>query len=126
MIDELEKKHKDLLAKRKDVLGKLLAQAEETHNQVTRRLRILDEQYTFIRTTIFWVRDSEPLGPATIVQARRETGRLLASMVRLAAEPFDRSQWSPVSAEFGFAIAGMIGFPWIIIQSRKSLKAMLS
>ncbi len=124
MIDDIEKKHKDLLTKRKDVLGKLLVRAEETHNQVTRHLRILDEHYTFIRTNIFWVRDSEPLGPATAVQVRRETGRLLASMGRLAADPFDRSQWTQVSVEFGIGVVGMLAFPWIIIQARKSLKAM--
>jgi hypothetical protein len=126
MIDEIERKHKELLTKRKDQLSKLLSKAEETHSQVTRRLRILDEQYTFIRANIFWVRDSEPLGPATIGQFRKESGRLLAALIKLSKEPFDRMQWTPISIEFGLAVAGLVAFPLIIVQARKSLKAILA
>jgi hypothetical protein len=125
VIDELEKKHKDLLAKRKEVLEKLLKRAEDTHKQVTRRLHILDEQYAFIRTNIFWVRDSEPLGPATVPMARKDAWRLIKATVRLAAEPFDRSLWSNASAEFGIGMVGAVTLPWVIHRARRRLKALL-
>ena len=60
---ELESKHRTLLVRQRAVLTKLVARASETLEQVTRRLRVLEEEYGFIRTHIFWVRDQEPIGP---------------------------------------------------------------
>ncbi len=51
------------------VLEKLARRAEQTHTRVVRRLRTLDDQYGFIRTHIFWLRDQEPIGLSTLTQA---------------------------------------------------------
>ena len=67
---ELERSYKAVLERQKVVLTKLVARASETLKQVTRRLRVLEEEYGFIRTHIFWVRDQEPLGLATVQHAR--------------------------------------------------------
>jgi hypothetical protein len=125
-IDEIERKHKKQLEARKAILEMLLNRAEETHNQICRRIRILDEQYAFVRTNIFWVRDSEPIGEATFPQARSEARRILGASIRLAAEPFDRTLWTHPSGEFGLIAAGLAVFPLVIPYSRRRLKGMLS
>jgi hypothetical protein len=125
-IDEIERKHKKQLAARKAILEMLLNRAEETHNQICRRIRILDEQYAFVRTNIFWVRDSEPIGEGTLHQARTEARRILGAGVRLAAEPFDASLWTRPSGEFGLIAAGLMVLPLVIPYSRRRLKALLS
>ena len=55
--------------RQKAALTKLVTRSTETLEQVTRRLRILEEEYGFIRTHIFWVRDQEPVGLSTLQQA---------------------------------------------------------
>jgi len=125
-IDGLEARHKTLLARHRDVLDRLLKGAEETHKQVARRLRCLDEQYTFIKTHLFWVRDSEPIGMATVVQLRREANRLASACVRLAAEPLDPSSWTPATADFGLATVGLVVFPLVIRGARRRLKAAMA
>jgi hypothetical protein len=125
-IDEIERKHKKQLAARKAILELLLNRALETHSEICRRIRILDEQYAFVRTNIFWVRDSEPIGEATFPQARSEARRILGAGVRLAAEPFDASRWTRPSGEFGLIAAGLAVFPLVIPYSRRRLKALLS
>ncbi len=125
-IDGLDARHKELLGKKKAVLEKLLDRAEKTHAAVERRLRILDEQYAFIRTHIFWVRDSEPLGAATLVQARRDLAKVAAAAARLGAEPLDRRLWTPASAEFGLMLLGLVILPPVIIYARHRLKATIT
>ncbi len=124
-IDGLDARHKELLGKKKAVLEKLLDRAEKTHAAVERRLRTLDEQYAFIRTHIFWVRDSEPLSAGTLVQAKRDLAKIAAAAVRLAAEPLDRTLWTPTSADFGLMVVALVVLPPVIIYVRYTLKARL-
>lgn len=100
MLDDLEAKHRDLLNRRRAVLQSLAEHAEAAHAAVVRRIRILDQQNAFIRTHIFWVRDAEPIGKATLVRARGETGRALRSVAGLAVLAFDRTRREPSSASF--------------------------
>ena len=51
---------------------------------------MLEEEYGFIRTHIFWVRDQEPIGLATVPQAGRELRRLAKGLIKLAEEAGDR------------------------------------
>ncbi len=125
-IEAIEKQHRDLLIQRKDVLERLLERAETVHAQVARRLRILDEQYAFIRTHIFWVRDSEPLGESTLVQGRRDAARLASAVVKLGTETVDPAAWGHVSAEFGLILAGLIVLPPAIVYARRRLKARIA
>lgn len=125
-IDKLEARHRDLLVRHKEALDELLGRAEKTHAQVARRLRVLDEQYAFIRTHIFWVRDAEPLGPSTPALARRDAARVGSALVKLGAEATGRSAWTPVSAEFGLIVAGLALLPPAIIYARRRLKALIA
>ena len=124
-IDKVEAEHKRLLVTHRSVLRELLARAERTHRQVSRRLGILDKEYTFIRTNIFWVRDSEPIRPETVALARKDAGRLLQAGFRLAADPFDRSLWSPISVEFALGVLALIIAPPAIIRARRHCRAAL-
>ena len=95
MLEELETRHRALLNRRRSVLQKLASRAEETHKQVVRRIDTLDQQYAFIRTHIFWIRDAEPLGVATVAHARDESIRTARALARLALEPADRIALGP-------------------------------
>jgi small-conductance mechanosensitive channel len=116
LFAEFEKKHEQLLARRRAVLEKLALRAEATHEQVSRRLRTLDDQYGFIRTHIFWVRDEEPIGAATLAQARREALRVGKGLWRMSLEAWDRSLWGRVSAEFAAALLAMVALPWPLLR----------
>ena len=72
MLAELERSHRALLVRRRAVLEHLTDCTAQTLDQIARRLAILDEEYGFIRTHIFWVRDQEPIGLGTITQGARE------------------------------------------------------
>jgi potassium efflux system protein len=82
LLTELERKHRALLVRSRAALEKLSDRAAHTLQQVMRRLSILDEEYGFIRTHIFWVRDQEPIGPATLAQAARDMNRLIKGLPR--------------------------------------------
>ena len=64
---------------------------------MTRRLRVLEEEYGFIRTHIFWVRDQEPIGLATVPQAGHELKRLAKGLLKLAEEAGDRNRGAATS-----------------------------
>ena len=81
-------------------LEKLSEGASHTLVQVTRRLGILDQEYGFIRTTIFWVRDQEPVGLFTLTQGAHEFNVLVKGLVRLAKETVKPSLWGQPSGEF--------------------------
>jgi len=121
MLDELEIRHKTLLDRRRAVLQKLARRAEGVHNQVLRRVGTLDEQYAFIRTHIFWVRDAEPVGPATVAHARDESIRAARALARLACEPWDRALWGRATPEFILAVAAVAVLPWPLHLARKAL-----
>jgi potassium efflux system protein len=121
LFSRLDREHNDLLNRNRTALEKLAARAEQTHSQVLRRLRILDDQYGFIRTHIFWVRDQEPIGAATLVQGQRDVFLVGKSLVRLALEVGDRTLWGRVSVEF---VAGLLALPiliWPSLRLRRSL-----
>ncbi len=124
LVIELEKKHNEALDKHRDILAKLLKRAESIHDQVNRRLKILDDHYSFIRANIFWVRDSEPLGPGTLPAARKEAARLFIAARDMAADPLDGKRWSNSGAEFYVALCGLIILPWPIMHIRKTIKPL--
>lgn len=124
LFDDFEARRSALLLRRRAALEKLAAKAEQTHEQVLRRLRILDDHFGFIRTNLFWVRDEEPVGAATLQQARRELRQLARESVRIAAEVGDRSLWGRVSPEFLAALLGLVVLPWPLHRLRGFLKAV--
>jgi potassium efflux system protein len=123
LLKELETRHLALLERKRLALEKLAARAERTHEEIVRRLKTLDDQYGFIRTHIFWVRDQEPIGAATLAQGRRELLILGRSLFPLVQEFCDRSLWGRVSAEFVVATLAVLGLPWPLRKLWKSLRS---
>lgn len=124
LFEEIELKHTALLTKQRDSLQKLASRAEQTHEQVLKRLRVLDDHFGFIRTHMFWVRDEEPLGPQTLIQAQREgkqLGRAGVILLRLAVGP---KSWGRISPEFLVAAFGLMVFPWPFYRARKALRSL--
>lgn len=74
---ELERKHREILIRRQQALEKLSERASHTLQQIARRLTILDQEYGFIRTQIFWVRDQDPVAIGTFWQGAREFNSLI-------------------------------------------------
>ncbi len=111
MLEAMEVRHRALLNRSRDVLQKLAQRSDDTQTQVLRRIRLLDEQYAFIRTHIFWVRDVEPVGPSTLAHARDEAIRAARALIKLACEPWDRRLWGKVSPDFVLAMIGLVVLP---------------
>ena len=111
LIADLEAKHRALLLRRQRALEKLSEAASHTHVQVSRRLRILDQEYGFIRTTIFWVRDQEPIGPLTLKQGAREFNGLINGLLRLVKEIVKPGLWGQPSGEFMAIAAALLASP---------------
>jgi potassium efflux system protein len=121
LFDELERKHTDLLIRQRNALQKLAERADQTHEQVERRLRILDDHFGFIRTNLFWVRDEEPIGTATLVQAQRELKQVGRGLLRITAEACDTKAWGRISGEFLLAGVGLVVIPWPLGRLRRAL-----
>jgi potassium efflux system protein len=125
-FDALEKRHRSLLERRRAALTKLVARASETLQQVTRRLRTLEEEYGFIRTHIFWVRDQEPIGPATATLVGHELRRLLKGFGKLARETLEPKSWGRLSTEFLGATAAAIILPLGLFRLRRLLRRRIT
>jgi hypothetical protein len=123
---ELEKRHKALLLRQRAALTKLVARASETMEQVTRRLRVLEDEYGFIRTHIFWVRDQEPIGLATVTQAGRELKRLVKGLIKLAQESSELKTWGRVSTEFMTATFAAAVLPLGLFRLRRLLRRRIT
>jgi hypothetical protein len=121
MYQDLETRHNMLLERRRQALENLARRAEQTHEQIERRLRILDEQYGFIRTHIFWVRDQDSVGALALVQARGELFRAARALVRMVLEVGDLTLWGRVSAEFVVGLVALVGLPWPLRRAHRAL-----
>jgi hypothetical protein len=125
VFDEFERKHLELLERRRCALEKHAARAEQTHDQIERRLRILDDHFGFIRTNLFWVRDEEPVGAVTLVQAEREVRQLGRASLRIAADAWNVPSWGRISPEFLAASLGLIVLPWPFHRLRRTLRRVV-
>ena len=123
---KLEEEHRALLENRRAVLVKLAANAEATLKQVQRRVNILDEEYAFLRTNIFWVRDQEPIGPEMIDEARLEVPRLVRAVGRVSREVGTPNAWQRrPSLDFLLALGALVVLPWPIVRVRGLLRGRL-
>jgi potassium efflux system protein len=122
VYQKIEAQHLTLLERKRAALEKLAKHAEQTHDQIERRIRILDEQYGFIRMNIFCVRDQEPIGMVALAQCRRELAILARSSLKLLRESCDRSLWGRTSPEFAVTVLALIGLPWPLSKLRRSLR----
>ena len=123
----LERKHRELLKRQKAALTGLVTRAAQTLEQVTRRLRVLEEEYGFIRTHIFWVRDQEPIGLATAPQAGHELKRLVKGLIKLAEEAGNPAFWGGhLSSEFLTAAAAAVILPLGLFRVRRMLRRRIT
>jgi potassium efflux system protein len=121
LCQQTEAVHLQLLERKRVALEKLAQRAEQTYAQIERRLKTLDDQYGFIRTYIFCVRDQEPIGAVTVAQARRELALLGRSLLVILRECGDRSFWGRVSPEFAVSALALLGMPWPLFRLRRSI-----
>ena len=124
LIRGLDRQHRLLLVRRQRALEKLCARASHTLVQVSRRLNILDREYGFIRTNIFWVRDQEPIGFLTVTQGLREFNVLVKGLLRLVNETIDRRLWRQPTGEFLATFLGVLILPIGMVRLRRALGAM--
>lgn len=124
IFNEIEARHTELLARRRATLIKLAERAESTHDQVLRRLGILDDHYGFIRTHIFWLRDEEPISMTSAAQVQREFTQVVWAIYRVGEELTDRSAWGRVTPEFMAAVFGLVVLPWPIKRLSRRLKSL--
>jgi potassium efflux system protein len=125
LLTELEKKHRALLVRRRVALENLSDRASHTLQQVVRRLGILDEEYGFIRTHIFWVRDQDAVGLATLTQGVRESNHIVKGLLWLAREALKPNLWGQPSAEFLATALAVLAFPFAIVRLRRLLRARI-
>jgi len=118
---EIDAAHLKLLERKRSGLEKLAQRAELTHQEIERRLASLDEQYGFIRTHIFWVRDQEPIGAVTLAQCQGEVAILARQLHPLLREACDRSLWGGVSPEFAVTALALLVLPWPLSRLRRAL-----
>ena len=111
--------------RRRIALEKLSERASHTLQQVTRRLSILDQEYGFIRTQIFWVRDQDPLALGTFWQGAREFNYLLKALLHLAQEATEPNLWSRPSAEFMVASLAVLMLPVLLFKLRRTLGGLI-
>lgn len=126
LLADLERDHRALLDRHRKVLERLCDETARTLDQVARRLAILDDEYAFIRTHIFWVRDREPIGVSTLRQAMREAKHLVRALARLAREATATRSWGRASAEFLAAAMAALGLPIGLVRVRRLVRARLA
>jgi potassium efflux system protein len=125
LLAELEQKHRALLVRRRAALERLTHCAAQTLDQIARRLSILDEEYGFIRTHIFWVRDQEPIGLGTLGQGAREFQHTVKSLLRLVEEAVLPGHGRTASAEFVTAALAALTLPIGLVRLRRGLRARI-
>ncbi len=111
VVDSIEAERRGLLDRRRRVLENMVERAESAHKQIVRRLRAIDEKYTFLQSRVFWIRDAEPLGAESIEPLRRELVRVVGAVDGIFDDVVDRSMWRRTSSEFVAAVALAIVVP---------------
>lgn len=125
VAETTERRHRTLLETRQRVLTKLTLRAEETHKQILERIRLLEEQHTYIRTHIFWVRDGTPLSVTMIPHVRDEAWSLGRAVVAILIDIPAKASRVAITTSYVFAMIGVVTFPWGIYRLRKALHGML-
>lgn len=125
VVDSIEAERRGLLDRRRRVLEHMVERAEKAHKQILRRLRAIDEKYAFLQSRVFWIRDAEPLGAASIEPLRREIVRTGGAIDGIFDDVVDRSMWRTTSSEFVVAAALAIVVPAASILLASALKRRL-
>src|SRR4029077_7046512 len=120
MLEQLERKHRALRGRRRASFERLTDSTGQTLEELGRRLGILDEEYGFIRTHLFWVRDQDPIGIGTLSQGIREFQRLVKDLLRRAQKTANHRHWQP-SVEFVVASLAVLCLPVGLVRLRRGL-----
>ncbi|WP_337176681.1 hypothetical protein [Paludisphaera sp.] len=123
---EMEDKHTGLLRRRRDALEQLVRREQATLDEIDRRLEILEEATSFIRTHLFWVRDQDPIGGVTVSLAAGEARRLARVAAGLAHGTATTTGWKSAKPEFLAAAAAVALLPLGILRVRLALKRKLA
>ncbi|WP_165250888.1 hypothetical protein [Paludisphaera soli] len=123
---ELEERHGRLLARRREALEKLVLNEEEILVEIDRRLAILEDESSFIRTHLFWVRDQDPISLTTVGLAAGELRRLARVSIDVAGAAMRTSAWKRTTPEFLAASAVVVVLPLGILRARRTLKHRLT
>jgi small-conductance mechanosensitive channel len=123
--DRLELKYQEYLEGRRKALVILADRAEAAREQMTARLKLMDEELAYLRTHIFWIRDSVPLGPAALAQISLEGRRLLLAAADIVEDLTTRARWSAMSGEFVLAIVGVLTLPVLLHLARSWMRRRL-
>jgi hypothetical protein len=125
LLLELERKHREILVRRQKALEKLAERSSHTLQQIARRLTILDQEYGFIRTQIFWVRDQDPIAAGTFLQGAREFNHLLKEILKLVEETMKPALWAQPSAEFMATTLAVLMLPVAVVKLRRALGGLI-
>jgi hypothetical protein len=125
MAKEHEAKRRMMLLERRAALEKLSDDTQAIHKQVLRRMQTLEDQYAYVRTHIFWMRDEEPINRATLTPVPREFRRAARAALRIVGEASSRSNWSYVTAEFVMLFVTIVALPWPLLKLRLALRRWL-
>ena len=125
LLLELERKHREILVRRQKALEKLAERSSHTLQQIARRLTILDQEYGFIRTQIFWVRDQDPIAASTFLQCAREFNVLLKDLLKLVEESMKPALWGRPSAEFMATTLAVLVLPVAVVKLRRALGGLI-
>jgi potassium efflux system protein len=127
ILAALEKRNHGLLIRQRDALDSLSRRNGHTLQQIVRRLDSLDREYGFIRTSIFWVRDQEPIGLSIVTDQAREFRHLASGLARLAGETLTNRLWSHhPSPEFLIAAVSALALPALLLRLRALLKGRMA
>jgi potassium efflux system protein len=123
--DGLERRYQEHLENRRKALVALADRTEAVRVQMVQRLKLMDEELAYVRTHIFWVRDSVPLGPAALAQISLEGRRVVLAAADIADDLLTRARWSQMSGEFVLSLIGVVTLPIVLHQARRWLRGRL-
>ncbi len=125
-MTEIERNHRTLLIRRRVALEKLCERSSHTLKQVVRRLNKIDEEYGFIRTHIFWVRDQDAIGLSTLAQGAREINQVAKGLLWLAEETLKPNLWGRPTVEFLVTAAAVLVLPFAAMRLRRVLSSRIA
>jgi len=123
---ELENRHSELLARRREALETLVAVEQDTLDAIDRRLAILEEESSFIRTHLFWIRDQDPISATTVGLAAGEIRRLARVSIGLTRQTAAPSSWKRPAPEFLAAVVVVAVLPLGVFRARRALGRRLN
>jgi len=109
-IDKQLDPYRAALRKERTLLGEAVRTGQQLQNLYLERLENMDKLERFIRSTAFWLRDGQPLGPGILHEAAGELHRL-GHGDRGVLSPSARDRLAAVVRSPGAVALGLLLFP---------------